>query len=112
LLFSLKSRATLKRTVSRDLFDLWYMVDRLGRRVGEILEEMASASPHIGREGLLARLTPSRLPSTDPGFETRLDGAPRSAAELLVRMAELVFDHQRDVARRVTIGQMRGRGQS
>lgn len=109
LLFALKSRLLYKRVASRDLFDIWYLVDRRGRRLDDVLAQLMKANPHVGPEALLSRLTPTRFPSTDPGFETTLEGAPSTREDLLERMGDLVATHQRNVARNIALQAMRGR---
>lgn len=110
LLFALKSRVLYKRVASRDLFDIWYFVDRSGRTVPEVIGQLREANPHVGADALLGRLTPARFPSTDPGFETTLEGAPATREELVERMRDLVATHQRNVARNVALAALRAQG--
>lgn len=106
LLFALKSRVLYVRTASRDLFDIWYFVDRQERSVGDVVGELAAGYPHVGPDALLARLTPTKFPAADPGFDTQLKGAPATREELLERMRELVDRHKRSIARDIALAAM------
>lgn len=110
LLFALKSRVLYKRVASRDLFDVWYFIDRQGRSIRDVLGQLREANPHVGPDALLGLLTPARFRSTDPGFETALEGAPATREELVERLRDMVDRHQRAVARDIALATMRGQG--
>ena len=109
-IFKLKSRVLLDRTVSRDLFDLWYFIEHQGRTVQQILTNMREKDQHQTLDALLLRLSPGRFRQADPLFETTLDGAPKTAEELLQRIGRHVDEHRRLVARDAALQASHGRG--
>lgn len=74
-IFVLKSQLILRRTTSRDLFDLWSFLER-GRTIGEILAAATQENPYLSYEKLRTHLLPARLPRTDPGLTALVDDGP------------------------------------
>ena len=109
-IFKLKSRVVLDRTVSRDLFDLWYFIEHEGRSVQQIVANMREKDKHQTLDALLLKLSPSQFREADPLFETILEGAPKTGEELLARMGGYVDEHRRLVARNAALQASQGRG--
>lgn len=74
-IFALKSQLILRRTTSRDLFDLWSFLER-GKTVDEILAAAKQENSYLSYEKLRTHLLPSRLPRTDPGLTALVDDGP------------------------------------
>ena len=74
-IFVLKSQLILRRTTSRDLFDLWSFLEH-GKTIGEILAAATQENPYLSYEKLRTHLLPSRLPRTDPGLTALVDDGP------------------------------------
>ncbi|PWC47252.1 nucleotidyl transferase AbiEii/AbiGii toxin family protein [Azospirillum sp. TSA6c] len=74
-IFLLKSQLILRRTTSRDLFDLWSFLER-GKTIGDILAAAKQENPYLSYEKLRTHLLPSRLPRTDPGLTALVDDGP------------------------------------
>ena len=100
-IFRLKSMVLLDRRASRDLFDLWYFIHERGRSVGDVLDAMDARSRHRTMDDLLQLIAPRSLPTRDPGFATSLQSAPKTSAELLKEMENLVAAHRRAIAAKV-----------
>lgn len=109
-LFTLKSVVLLDRTASRDLFDLWWFYNHYNKSPSETLAIMRSHDPHLSVDIHLSKIAPSKLPITDPGFETSLPDAPRSSEELLAKMKEYAEGERRKIARGLAM-QAHQRGQ-
>lgn len=87
-LFEMKSRVLMVRKTSRDLFDLWWFLDRGGRQMADLvrhaLDEQSYSSPdHVRR-----RLLEMPMLHSDPGFTPIVDGAPADIAALRDALAE------------------------
>ncbi|WP_434623775.1 nucleotidyl transferase AbiEii/AbiGii toxin family protein [Azospirillum sp. B2RO_4] len=80
-IFVLKSQLILRRTTSRDLFDLWSFLER-GRTIGEILAAATQENPYLSYEKLRTHLLPARLPRTDPGLTALVDAGPTDLESL------------------------------
>lgn len=74
-IFALKSQLILRRTTSRDLFDLCSFLER-GKTVDEILAAAKQENPYLSYEKLRTHLLPPRLPRTDPGLTALVDDGP------------------------------------
>ena len=61
-LFELKSRLLTKRTASRDIFDLWFYLSRLGRPLDEVIAFAQAENPYHGLPDIKRRLMPAALP--------------------------------------------------
>lgn len=100
-IFETKSRLLVQRSTSRDLFDLWYFLDRCGRSVEEIVAFAKAERPHYSDDLILSRLTPVKPSLTDPGFKPIAYGAPSNYAELVTALATYVDGYQQRVAAKI-----------
>lgn len=87
-LFEMKSRVLMARKTSRDLFDLWWFLDRGGKQMGDLVryaleEQTYSSTDHVRR-----RLLEMPIPPSDPGFTPIGDGAPGGMDDLRRSLAE------------------------
>jgi hypothetical protein len=106
-IFRLKSLLLLKRTASRDLFDLWFFISRRGKSVGDVVAAVAQAAPHYSEDYVLDRLAPPRLPLADPGFQPIEAAAPEGETELLAEMNRLVAAYRVGIARYIALDEGR-----
>lgn len=97
-IFRLKSMVIMDRRTSRDLFDLWFFIDKRGRSVEDVLSAMDDRKHHRNLDDILQMLAPTSIPLRDPGFATSLPEAPNTTEELLSRMRYLAATHRREVA--------------
>jgi predicted nucleotidyltransferase component of viral defense system len=98
-LFQMKCRLLAQRTTARDLFDLWYYCQHLGKTTKDIIKEARKANPHLSEDVIKLRLAPSRPPPGDPGFASQLADAPRDFSQLKERMLEFLDLYEQEIAR-------------
>jgi predicted nucleotidyltransferase component of viral defense system len=96
--FALKSSLVLDRKTSRDLYDLWFFLDRRDRSIEDILTAMDERKRHLSTDHLLDRLSPTTFQLTDPGFKALLPNAPQDKESLLTAMREKVDEYRADLA--------------
>lgn len=96
-IFVLKSQLILRRTTSRDLFDLWSFLER-GRTIGEILAAATQENPYLSYEKLRTHLLPSRLPRTDPGLTALVDDGPTNLDSLKAAISRHLDRYEEAVA--------------
>lgn len=92
-LFAMKSRLIMKRTTSRDLFDLWFYLSG-GHHSMKELAGYAMTEARTDWEGVRLRLLPVRLPSTDPGFEGMISDGPRTFEALIGALRALADEYE------------------
>ncbi|HIJ62824.1 MAG TPA: nucleotidyl transferase AbiEii/AbiGii toxin family protein [Rhodospirillaceae bacterium] len=100
-LFEFKGRLLTKRSMSRDMFDLWYYCAHRGKTVADIYQCAKAESPGYTDKLLRARLLPEKMSRRDPGFLSTLAGAPRDFDELKAQLALLVDAYDRQQAKRI-----------
>jgi len=81
IIFSLKALALTDRTRSRDLFDVWFFLSRLGYSMEQFAAEVAKMKRNYPFESVKSRLVNPVIPKFDPGFQPLIDG-PRTVEEL------------------------------
>lgn len=81
-IFELKSRLLVSRNTARDLYDVWYGLDRGGHTMEEVVAHALMADPYYTDSLLRRRLLPERLARHDPGFKPLLTDGPQNFAEL------------------------------
>ena len=97
-IFETKSRLIVQRATTRDLFDLWYFVDRLGKSLEEVVAFALEERPHYTEDHILRRLQPRKQAVEDPGFKPVANGAPRDFYELVEALEAHVDLYQQRVA--------------
>ena len=100
-LFEIKSRLLTKRSMSRDMFDLWYYCENQGKTVADIYKFAKAENPVYTDKLLRSRLLPEKMSRLDPGFVSSLAGAPRDFDDLKGRLTLLIDDYDRQQAKRV-----------
>jgi predicted nucleotidyltransferase component of viral defense system len=80
-IFSLKALALTDRTRSRDLFDVWFFLTRLGYSMERFAAEVARVKKSYPFESVKSRLVNPVIPKFDPGFQPLIDG-PKTPDEL------------------------------
>ncbi len=96
--FALKDSLVLDRKTSRDLYDLWFFLDRRDRTIDDILTAMDERKRHLSTDHLLDRLSPASFHLTDPGFKALLTDAPQDKEALLTAMRERVDEYRTELA--------------
>lgn len=94
-LFELKSRLLTKRSTTRDLYDLNFMITKRGRSLGEVLAHATRANPYLLYDHLRERLLPARQNSADPGVEPVALDYPRTFLEVKASLQGVVDAHER-----------------
>jgi len=102
-LFEIKSRLLVERATSRDLYDLWFYMDRQGRTMEEVFAFALNENPAYTDELLKKRLLPPRQSVADPGFLPRLGDGPKDFDELRQRIEVLVNAYEIRVAADVAL---------
>jgi hypothetical protein len=87
--FSLKALALTDRTRSRDLFDVWFFLTRLGYSMERFAAEVARMKRNYPFESVKGRLVSPVIPKFDPGFQPLIDG-PRTVDELVDELRMIV----------------------
>jgi predicted nucleotidyltransferase component of viral defense system len=87
--FSLKALALTDRTRSRDLFDVWFFLTRLGYSMEQFATEVARMKRNYPFESVKSRLVSPVIPKFDPGFQPLIDG-PRTVDELVDELRAIV----------------------
>lgn len=106
-LFELKARLLAGRLASGDLFDLWFYLQHQGRTVREVFEMARWENPYCDDKVLRARLLPSLMSRTDPGFVPQISGAPKNFRELRERLMDFMDVYEREVACEVALEELR-----
>lgn len=97
-IFKMKARLILKRQMSRDYFDLWYLTERKGKKIGDILREMRQTDPHRSVDAHLLLISSPVFKAADPLWETTLPGAPQTPDELISKLGVAVDAHRLQIA--------------
>jgi len=97
-IFELKSRLLVKRTASRDGFDLWYFLAHCGRSLDQIFALAQAEDKYYSYDQLYQRLAPANYPPYDPGFEAIMKGAPANRDQLKKALAKYVKAFQEKIA--------------
>jgi len=101
-IFALKSQLILRRTTSRDLFDLWSFLER-GKTVGEILAAAKQENAYLSYEKLRTHLLPARLPRTDPGLAALVDDGPTDFDSLKTAIAKHLDEYEKALAAEILV---------
>jgi hypothetical protein len=109
-LFEIKSRLLVERATQRDLYDIWFFLERQDRTLDEVFALALKANPAYTEELLKRRLLPSRPRVVDPGFEPSpgID-APANFAELMERLTSIVSAYERKVVEEFAAGSLFGK---
>jgi predicted nucleotidyltransferase component of viral defense system len=97
-IFETKSRLIVQRATSRDLFDLWYFIDRAGKTVEEVVNFALQERPHYIEDYVLARLQLAKPSVSDPLFKPIVKGAPADYPSLISALRMIVDEYQQRVA--------------
>ncbi|MBF0335091.1 MAG: nucleotidyl transferase AbiEii/AbiGii toxin family protein [Alphaproteobacteria bacterium] len=108
-IFEAKSRLLVKRTATRDLFDIWWFLTHGGHTIHEVVALMRQANPHYADSMIRGRLLPSRAPLADPGVQPLTPGAPADFAALREALRPHVAEWEIALAAQV-IADEAGRG--
>lgn len=98
-LFEMKSRLLMRRTSSRDLYDLWYYLERADmpmQKLHEFMEDEAGCK--LTWDQVRQKLLPERLPITDPGFEQLVLDGPESFEGLKAALERQCEAHELKLA--------------
>lgn len=101
-IFALKSQVILRRTTTRDLFDLWSFLER-GKTVDEILAAARQENSYLSYEKLRTHLLPARLSRTDPGLATLVDDGPKDFASLKTAIAKHLDKYEEALAAEILV---------
>jgi hypothetical protein len=85
----LKALALTDRTRSRDLFDVWFFLTRLGYSMEQFAAEVVRMKRNYPFESVKSRLVSPVIPKFDPGFQPLIDG-PRTIDELVDELRTIV----------------------
>jgi hypothetical protein len=89
VIFSLKALALTDRTRSRDLFDVWFFLTRLGYSMEQFAAEVARVKRNYPFESVKSRLVSPVIPKFDPGFQSLIDG-PRTVEDLVRELRAII----------------------
>jgi predicted nucleotidyltransferase component of viral defense system len=96
-LFELKSRVLVKRTASRDGFDLWYFMAIEKREIADVFA-LAKKESHLYSDDMIYnRLCPGKYLKTDPGFETKRPEFPQSKEDLRSALLSFIDQYQQAI---------------
>ncbi len=88
-IFSLKALALTDRTRSRDLFDVWFFLARLGYSMEQFAAEVVRMKRNYPFESVKSRLVNPVIPKFDPGFQPLING-PCTVDELVSELRRIV----------------------
>jgi predicted nucleotidyltransferase component of viral defense system len=97
-IFHSKAILLLSRQTSRDLFDIWYFIEHMGKTIADIAETMSTANRHSSTDLNLRFIKSAKLTVADPGFSSLLQGAPRDFAELKKYFLKKIDEYEQAVA--------------
>lgn len=100
-IFETKSRLIVQRRTSRDLFDLWFYIDRLGKPIEQAVQFAHQERPYYSEDQILALFQRRSKPVDDPGFKPIADNAPLDFDKLIGALAAKVDEYQQHVAEQV-----------
>ncbi len=108
-LFELKCRLLTKRTMSRDLFDIWFYCAYRGKTMADLHELARREDKYFSVNALKNRLNPTKLSRRDPGFVSSLPHAPKSFPELTELLAIYMDDYDRSLAEGIALDALQSR---
>lgn len=72
-LFKTKAIVLTERVKSRDLYDLWWMLNNLGYEIDDLVKTIKTYRPHVAYEHIRYRLLEWTISITDEGFESLIN---------------------------------------
>ncbi|MHA6731636.1 nucleotidyl transferase AbiEii/AbiGii toxin family protein [Devosia sp. A369] len=100
-IFETKSRLIVQRRTTRDLFDLWFYLDRMGEPIERAVGFAHQERPHYSEDQILRLFQPLKKQVDDPGFKPIVAGAPQDFQALIAALATKVDEYQQRVAEEV-----------
>lgn len=97
-IFRSKAILLLSRQTSRDLFDIWYFIARLGKSVTDIVHVMGAANKHVSPELNLNFTRTAKQKLSDPGFLSLLPDGPRNFAETKALLVQKLDEYEQEAA--------------